>query len=508
MIKEEKNFCFVYLIFSSRLEGNQEMEELEQHFQIFRSNIVGNNQFIQTQNGQQRMYYADWAASGRLYKPIEEKLLHQFGPFVANPHTETNITGKSMTWAYDEAKQIIKKHVHSTVDDILFFEGAGMTGALRKIQRILGLTLHEKFPKDLQPSSKPVIFITHMEHHSNQTSWEETVADVVIVPPNSSGEVSPSMLEKVLKQYSDRPLKIGSFTACSNVTGIQTPYHQMANVMHQNGGYCFVDFSASAPYVNIDMHPENPLERLDGVFFSPHKFLGGPGSMGIAILSKELYSNHIPDRPGGGTVNWTNPWGEKSYVANIEEREDGGTPGFLQAIKTALAIRLKEKMGTENMKEQDKNLTNILFERLHKNTRIILLEESKTQRLPIISFYTEGIHHQLIVKLLNDIYGIQVRGGCSCAGTYGHYLLGIGKEHSGSITEEIDNGNYFVKPGWVRVSLHPTMTEKEVFYISEGICDVVNQIEKYKEHYRYVSESNSFQHINEGTVISKSWFHI
>lgn len=486
------------------------MIDLDKHFQIFREQVIGCDQIFHTPYGKKKIYYADWTACGRLYKPIEEKIMYQFGPFVANTHTETNITGKSMTWVYEEAKQIIKRHVNASDNDALFFEGTGMTGAICKIQRILGLTVHEKFRhlKEIKQLPKPVVFITHMEHHSNQVTWEETIADVIVVPPNSSGEVSPAMLEQAIKQYEDRPLKIGSFTACSNVTGIQTPYHQLAEVMHRYGGICFVDFSASAPYVRMNMHPENPLEKLDGIFFSPHKFLGGPGTTGIAIIDKHLYNNTVPDRPGGGTVNWTNPWGEKAYLTNIEIREDGGTPGFLQAIKTALSIRLKEEMGIEYMKAQDTLLLNLLFERLNKNRKIILLEKQKKDRLPIISFYVDGVSHQLIVKLLNDVHGIQVRGGCSCAGTYGHYLLNIDKSNSKMITNEIDKGNYYLKPGWVRVSLHPTMTEKEVLYIANGICDVVNHVEQYKNDYRYIPESNEFKHINELEIIYDDWFEL
>ena len=486
------------------------MRELDRHFQYFRDNIIGNDQIFQTAYGLKKIVYADWTASGRLYRPIEEKLLERFGPFVANTHTETNVTGKSMTIAYQKAKSIIKQHVHATNNDVLFFEGTGMTGALNKIQRILGLTLHESFKniQDIKDLVKPVVFITHMEHHSNQTSWEETIADVVVIPSNSNGDVSPEMLENMIKKYSDRPMKIGSFTACSNVTGIQTPYYQLAEVMHRYGGICFVDFAASAPYVHINMHPENPLESLDGIFFSPHKFLGGPGTMGVAVISKKLYENKIPDRPGGGTVKWTNPWKGKSYIDDIEEREDGGTPGFLQAIKTALVIRLKEEIGTENMMSHDKKLIRILFERLERNNQIILLEENKKDRLPIVSFYVFDIHHQLIVKLLNDVHGIQVRGGCSCAGTYGHYMLEISKRNSELITNEIEKGNMFVKPGWIRVSLHPTMTESEVHFIADGICDVVNNIDLYRDSYRYDPNSNEFLHKNEQIIKQESWFDL
>ena len=482
------------------------MTNLEKYFQYFRENTIGSELYYQTHSGEKRMYYADWTASGRMYRPIEEKLLHQFGPFVANPHTETNVSGKMMTMAYNNAKKIIKEHVGANKNDILFLEGTGMTSVVRKIQRILGLCHLELSP--MEEKNRPVVFITHMEHHSNHTSWEETNAEVVIVPPNTEGDVCPIMLEQVISKYESRPLKIGSFTACSNVTGLITPYHQLAKVMHKHGGYCFVDFSASAPYVKINMHPKNNLETLDGIFFSPHKFLGGVGTMGVGLLSNKLYNNNIPDRPGGGTVNWTNPWGEKSYVTNIEEREDGGTPGFLQTIKIALAIRLKEQMNIEKIARQDKKLLNILFKGLTENKDIIIFEKNKKERLPIVSFYVKNIHHQLIVKLLNDIYGIQVRGGCSCAGTYGHYLLAIGKQQSNLLTSQIDNGNLMVKPGWVRVSLHPTMTEEEVRHIAACICDVVEKCNDYKKDYIYNNEINSFEHIKETNIYDTNWFQL
>lgn len=486
------------------------MNDLEQHFQFFRKNIIGNEQIFYTPYGKKEILYSDWAASGRLYMPIEEKILYQFGPYVANTHTETNITGKSMTWAYHEAKNIIKKHVHANENDILFFEGSGMTGAIRKIQRLLGLTLHEKYKSlnGLKDFSKPVIFITHMEHHSNQISWEETFADVIIVPPDDNGDVSPIMLENMIKRYEDRPIKIGSFTACSNVTGIITPYHELAEVMHTYGGICFVDFSASAPYVKMDMHPKNVKQDLDGIFFSPHKFLGGPGTMGVAVVSKKIIQTKAPDRPGGGIVNWTNPWGDISYTANLEEREDGGTPGFLLAIKTALAVKLKEEMGVKRILAQDKKLMKSLLKRLKQNKRIILLEEHKKDRLPILSFTADGIHYQLIVKLLNDVHGIQARGGCACAGTYGHYLLNIDKPHSKFIKDEIDKGNYPPKPGWVRLSLHPTMTEKDIIFIADAVNDIVSNIDQYKKDYIYLHEYNDYQHRNERTINYQSWFDV
>jgi selenocysteine lyase/cysteine desulfurase len=338
-----------------------------------------------------------------------------------------------------------------------------------------------------------------MEHHSNQTSWLETIADVVVLEPTEDLLVDPEHLTKALEQYKDRKVKIGSFTACSNVTGIVTPYHQLAEIMHDHGGYCFVDFAASAPYVDIDMNPGNEAERLDAIFFSPHKFLGGPGSSGVLVFDKKLYKNRIPDHPGGGTVAWTNPWGGRSYYNDIEIREDGGTPGFLQAIRAALAVRLKEKMTVEKMMAREEELISICFNEFAKIPEVHVLADEVKHRLGIFSFYAENIHHSLIVKLLNDRFGIQMRGGCSCAGTYGHLLLHVSRNRSKQITNLIDQGDLSQKPGWVRLSLHPTMTNSELYYILDAIDLVVDNAETWARDYRYSSSTNEFYHRSEKT---------
>ena len=320
---------------------------LEKYFKKYRDHIIGNDQHFDSINGDQRIVYADWTASGRLYRPIEEKLMNDFGPFVANTHTETSVTGTMMTMAYHKARKIIKDHVGADKNDVIISFGSGMTGVVNKFQRILGLRVPEQLSKyvKINDDERPVVFVTHMEHHSNQTSWLETICDLEWITPSKDGLVDIESLKILLEKYKDRKIKYASITACSNVTGIQTPYHEIAELMHQNGGYCFVDFACSAPYVNINMHPENPLQKLDAIFFSPHKFLGGPGSTGIIIFSADLYKISVPDHPGGGTVKWTNPWKEHTYIDDIEDREDGGTPPFLQTIKTALCVKLKEEMG-------------------------------------------------------------------------------------------------------------------------------------------------------------------
>ncbi len=472
------------------------MSNLENYFSKFRENVVGIDKEFESPYGLQKLVYADWVASGRLYKPIEDIIVNRFGPLVGNTHSESSITGTSMTHAYHTAHKIIKKHVNAASDDVIITSGTGMTGVINKFQRILGLRVCEQLSKYLEfpTDDKPVVFITHMEHHSNHTSWLETLADVVIIEPDQNGMPNIEHFSKLLKLYSNRKLKIGSFTAASNVTGAVTDYYKLASMIHEYDGYCFVDFAASAPYVDINMHPENESEKLDAVFFSPHKFLGGPGTTGVLVFDSHLYKRKIPDHPGGGTVDWTNPWGGHKFVQDIEAREDGGTPGFLQTIKTALSIKLKDDMGVDNILKREEELLEILFDGLDKIPQIHILADNIRERLGIISFYVEDIHYNLMVKLLNDRFGIQVRGGCSCAGTYGHFLLHVDPSRSRRITNKIDHGDLSEKPGWLRFSIHPVMTNDEIEFILNAFAEIVKNYNEWKEDYYYEVSKNEFYH--------------
>lgn len=470
--------------------------DLETYFLQFRKHIVGIDQEFKSPYGMQKIVYTDWTASGRLYRPLEEKILNDFGPYVANTHTETTVSGTAMTKAYNKAKEIIKKHVNSSKDDVLIIAGNGMTGVVNKFQRILGLKVPENLRKfsRIPEEVRPVIFISHMEHHSNQTSWLETMAKVEIVPPGEHGLFSLENLETLIKQYEGTPLKIVSITACSNVTGLQNPVHEIAKLTHKYGGVCFADYACSAPYVDIDMHPEDDEAYLDAIFFSPHKFLGGPGTSGILVFNKKLYKNMIPDCPGGGTVAFTNPWGEHKYLDNIEEREDGGTPGFLQTIRTALAITLKEQMGTNNILQREHEIITRVFSELNAIPNLKILAGQHEERLGVISFYIEGLHYNLGVKLLNDRFGIQTRGGCSCAGTYGHYLLHVDYETSHELTDEISLGNLSRKPGWIRLSIHPTLTNAEIEFVCKSVKALAVHYNDWSEDYIYDNQTNEFIH--------------
>lgn len=493
--------------------ATEKTSKLEQYFQSFREQIVGINQEFESPFGTKKIIYTDWTASGRLYRPIEEKMLHEFGPFVANTHTETTVSGTAMTMAYHEARHIIKQHVNANDADVLITDGTGMTGVVNKFQRILGLRIPENLKEftAVPQEVKPIVFISHMEHHSNQTSWLETIADVVVIPANAEGLFCLEEFQKLVAKYQDRSFKIASITSCSNVTGIATPYHEVAKIMHQNNGVCFVDFACSGPYVAINMHPEDKEAYLDAIFFSPHKFLGGPGTSGVLIFNKNLYKNNVPDCPGGGTVSWTNPWGEHKYIDNIEDREDGGTPGFLQVIKTALAIQLKDKMGVANILEREHEIVDYVFLELEKESNITILAGQHKDRLGVISFYIEDLHYNLGVKILNDRFGIQTRGGCSCAGTYGHYLLHVDQETSHNLVCQIDSGDLTLKPGWIRMSIHPTTTNAEIAFVCNAIRELAQNHKAWAKEYAYNTKSNEFVHIHAThpeKELVKKWFSL
>jgi selenocysteine lyase/cysteine desulfurase len=484
---------------------------LEKTFAHFRRGIIGIDQTFPSPYGEQKLLYADWTASGRLYAPIEARFREQIAPFVANTHTEATRTGSLMTAAYQHSLTLIKEHVNANDGDVIIAAGSGMTRVINKFQRLLGLRLHEDFLPCLDQSKidRPVVFVTHMEHHSNHTSWHETIAEVVIIEPDAAGLPDIEHFRELLDKYGDRPRKYAALSAGSNVTGIIPNYQEMTRLIHRAGGYSFVDFACSAPYINIDMHPDDPELQLDAITFSPHKFLGGPGSAGILVFRRDLYHQQVPDQPGGGTVLWTNPWGDHCYNPEIEMREDGGTPAFLQTMRTAFAIRLKEEMQSHRILAREEELLDIIWPGLQAIPGLHILAENQRQRLGIISFVIDGLHYNLIVRLLNDRYGIQVRSGCVCAGTYGHYLFNVSRTMSEAIKRKVLAGDLRDKPGWVRLSIHPTMSTCEAELLVSALSEIAEYGGAWEKDYIYHPPTNEFRHRDKpdnAAAVAREWF--
>jgi len=339
-----------------------------------RSRVPGSSATIPTPGGEKPLRYFDFIASGRFHADVEEELAEKVIPFMANKNTESKQTGSLMKRYYENAFAKIGAYVGAAESDVLIPVGSGSTGAINRLIHVLGLRVPDQLEERyglrarMPEEARPVIFRSMMEHHSNDIAWRETIGDTVYVDFDEAGRISVDDLEAKLDQWKGRPWKIGTFSAASNVTGILNDVHALARVLHRHGALAFFDYAAAGPYVDIDMHPADPEERLDAITFSPHKFLGGPGSSGVLVLSNALYGCSVPDQPGGGTVKWTTPFGTHRYVDEIEAREDGGTPGFLQAIRAALAFELKAAMGVAEIRAREKELLDIILAEFRKDT--------------------------------------------------------------------------------------------------------------------------------------------
>jgi selenocysteine lyase/cysteine desulfurase len=476
---------------SPRLAETTRTSSEEQAFiRRVRERVIGANRPIETVFGVKPLRYFDFIASGRFHRDVEEELTENVLPYMANTHTETTFTGRLMTEFYEKAFRRIAGYIHASKDDALIPVGSGSTGAINRLIHVLGLRIPDQLERVqhcktcIPDSARPVIFRSMMEHHSNDIAWRETIGDVAYVDFDEHGRISIEDLDRKLEQYKHRPYKIGTFSAASNVTGILNDCHGLARVLHQHKAWAFFDFAAAGPYVDIDMHPEDdPEGYFDAIFFSVHKFLGGPRSPGLLVASRKLFTNRVPAEPGGGTVLYTSPWDHR-YLSSIEHRETGGTPPIVQSIQAGLAFDLKAAMGVERIEriEQD-YLTRVMKEWLN-HPKLWVLGNPETRRLGVISLIFRDLHHNLAAALLNDLYGIQVRGGCMCAGPYGHLLLHISQDHSAEIRHRLDEGHVGEKPGWVRISLAPTVTEEDFQNLLEAVDHVARHGEEYVDRYQ------------------------
>jgi len=470
-----------------------------------RSNVIGDGVLFNTPFGDKPMVYADYTASGRALGFIEDAIAQQVLPYYANTHTETSFSGKQSTVFREQARASIHQALNTSEKHKVIFTGSGATSAINKLIDMLNLRLPREldvqyqFDAQIAEADRPVVFIGPYEHHSNELPWRESIATLVVVPLTPLGQIDLEFLEQKLKQYQERPQLIGSFSAASNVTGLKTDVAAVSQLLHRYNAMSCWDYAAAAPYVGIDMQ----RDALDAVFISTHKFIGGPGTPGLLVINSEKLSNKVPAVPGGGTVLYVSPESH-TFIDNVERREEGGTPGIVESIRAGLVFKLQQSIGTEKIEALEHGLVTKAIKTLTAQADFQLLGCADAARLSILSFNIKHgesvLHYGFVVALLNDLFGIQARGGCSCAGPYGHELLNLSMQESGAIEGQLHRGNMILRPGWIRVNFNYFIDEQTFDYLTQAIKLVAEHGWRMLSQYQFNQHNGTWEYNGERAV--------
>jgi selenocysteine lyase/cysteine desulfurase len=444
--------------------------------------LVGEDAVVDGPFGPRPMVYADYTASGRAARLVEDAVTRAVLPVYGNTHTETSFTGRQTTALRELARRAVRTACGATDDHGVIFCGAGATAAIDKFGRVLGLHLPVDGPR-------PVVFVGPFEHHSNDLIWREWPVDLVRVPLGADGRPDMAVLASGLEAHADRPLRLVTMAAASNVTGVLCDMRALARLVHRHGGILACDYAAAGPYVPIRMAETAPGagDGLDAVFLSPHKFPGGPGTSGVLVMARALARpGAVPSVPGGGTVAYVTA-DRQRYVADLERREEAGTPAIVANIRTGMALRLKELAGADWIAAREAEIVAETLADWGDHPAIEILGPRDVPRVAIFSFNIRAgdryLHHNLVVALLNDLFGIQARGGCSCAGPYGHDLLGLDDARTARHEALVLAGDSLFRPGWARLGFTVFQPDATRAYIRDAVRFVADHGAALMRHY-------------------------
>lgn len=473
--------------------------------QKIRENLIGERDAIKTTFGEKPLIYMDYTASGRSLKFVEDFIQEKVLPNYANTHSESSYTGKQMTLLRHQARQQIRESVNGSEDHKVIFCGSGASAAIAKVIGVLGLSipssLEDKynFSQQIPDYERTVVFLGPYEHHSNDLQWRESTAKVIRIGLNGDGAIDVKQLAEELCLHADYARLIGTFSAASNVTGLKSDVSGITKLLHDHGALAFWDYAAAAPYVGIDISSSS----IDAIFLSPHKLVGGPGTPGVLVAHQKIFKNRVPVVPSGGTVDFVSRT-KKSYLSNIESREEGGTPGIVESIRAGLVFKLQQEVGTEIIEEKENAFVRRAIEAWRNNPSIKILGNLEASRLAIVSFCIsrdgDNLHYGLVVAMLNDIFGIQARGGCSCAGPYGHDLLGIDEAGSLLLLEDVKAGNFLNRPGWARLNFNYFIDEETFEYTVRAVELIADYGHKLAPFYEYNEDCGTWNYLGKSVA--------